>query len=214
MDKIEYKFILIGNSGVGKTTIFKKLLYKKFTEKNLSTIGVDKKKIDLKVEVEDSNNSKTEKEFEKNLIDTAGQEHFRALTFNYYRGSDGILLMYDITDKSSFDSVSMWIDSINQAIDNNHGSKYSIILIGNKLDLVNSDDVQKKERQVSEEEAINACEKFNMIWGDEISTKDITNEDLNELFKGYVKEVYKTVGAKKVGKQKLQKGATYRKKRY
>ena len=211
METIEYKFILIGNSNVGKTSIFKKLLTGKFVPNDIATIGVVNKKLNITIDIEDSNKSKIEKKFEINLVDTAGQENFRAITYNYYRGSDGILLMYDITDKTSFDHVSMWVNSINQTIDNNQGTKYSIILIGNKLDLV-SDDDPKKQRQVSEDEAINACEKYNMIWGNEISTKDITKKDLDELFKGYVKEVYNTVGVKKVGKQKLQKGATYKKK--
>ena len=206
MDKIEYKFILIGNAGVGKTCIFQKLLTGKFLENNLSTIGVVNRKIYLTVDIEDSNNSKTKKEFKINLVDTAGQEIYRAITYNYYRGSDGIILMYDITNKDSFYNVEQWVNSIREAIDNNHGQKYSIILVGNKLDL-------SDERQVDREEAIDVSIKYNIFWGEEISTKDITKKDLDELFKGYVKEVYKTVGEKKVGKQQLQKGATYKKKR-
>ena len=206
MNKIEYKFILIGNSGVGKTCIFQKLLTGKFLENNFATIGVVNKKIKLKLDIEDSNNSKTEKEFEINLVDTAGQEIYRAMTYNYYRGSDGIILMYDITNKDSFYKVEQWVNSIREAIDNNHGQKYSIILVGNKLDL-------SDERQVNREEAIDASKKYNMFWGEEISTKDITKPELDELFERYVKEVYKNVGEKKAGKQQLQKGATYKKKR-
>jgi small GTP-binding protein len=205
MENIQYKFILIGNSGVGKTSIFKKLLTGKFIENNLSTIGVVNKKLNIVIDIEDNKNSKVKKEFEINLVDTAGQEQYRAVTYNYYRGSDGIILMYDITDEKSFKNVEIWVNSIREAIDNNHSQKYAIILVGNKLDL-------SDERQVNRQEAIDTSKKYNMIWGDEISTKDITKKGLDELFKGYVKEVYKAVGEKKIGKQKLQKGEKYKKK--
>ena len=167
----------------------------KFFPNNISTIGVVNKKINITIDIEDSNKSKIEKKFEINLVDTTGQENFRAITFNYYRGSDGILLMYDITDKTSFDHVSMWVNSINETIDNNQGTKYSIILIGNKLDLV-SDDDPKKQRQVSEDEAINACEKYNMIWGNEISTKDITKKDLKSNLVNLCASVSQTCSVK------------------
>jgi len=205
---INYKFILIGNSGVGKTSIFRKLSTGEFHEKNISTIGIEKKSLDVSIEID--KDGKTEKKtFNISFFDTAGQEKFRAVTLSYYKETDGILLLYDITDRKSFDNVSIWVDSIKEAIEGNE-SKYAIILIGNKLDLVEE---EKKERQVTEEEAKEACETYKMIWGGERSTKTIKFEELNELFAEYVKEVYKKVGIKVTGKQTSKKIGNYKKKK-
>jgi len=205
---INYKFILIGNSGVGKTSIFRKLSTGEFHEKNISTIGIEKKSLDVSIEID--KDGKTEKKtFNISFFDTAGQEKFRAVTLSYYKETDGILLLYDITDRKSFDNVSIWVNSIKEAIEGNE-SKYAIILIGNKLDLVEE---EKKERQVTEEEAKDACETYKMIWGGERSTKTIKFEELNELFAEYVKEVYKKVGIKVTGKQTSKKIGNYKKKK-
>ena len=205
---INYKFILIGNSGVGKTSIFRKLSTGEFHEKNISTIGIEKKSLDVSIDID--KDGKTEKKtFNTSFFDTAGQEKFRAVTLSYYKETDGILLLYDITDRKSFDNVSIWVNSIKEAIEGNE-SKYAIILIGNKLDLVEE---EKKERQVTEEEAKEACETYKMIWGGERSTKTIKFEELNELFAEYVKEVYKKVGIKVTGKQTSKKIGNYKKKK-
>ena len=199
---INYRFILIGNSGVGKTSFFRKLSTGDFYEKNISTIGIEKKTFNLDVKID--NNGKSEnKKFEIYLFDTAGQEKFRAITYNYFKGTDGILLIYDITDKPSFESVENWITSIREAIGiNNNESKYGIILIGNKLDLVEE---QIKERQVTEEEASDICKKFDMLWGGEKSIKSIEFETLTKLFEEYVINIYKRVGEKKNVKQNTKK---------
>ena len=102
MEKIEYKFILIGNSGVGKTSILRFLSTGEFPEDTISTIGVDKKTLNVSIEV-DEKNKKIKKDFIISLFDTAGQEKFRAIARNYYKGSDGILLLYDITDRVTFE---------------------------------------------------------------------------------------------------------------
>jgi small GTP-binding protein len=205
---INYKFILIGNSGVGKTSIFRKLSTGEFHEKNISTIGIEKKSLDVSIDI-DKDGKKEKKTFNISFFDTAGQEKFRAVTLSYYKETDGILLLYDITDRKSFDNVSIWVNSIKEAIEGNE-SKYAIILIGNKLDLVEE---EKKERQVTEEEAKEACETYKMIWGGERSTKTIKFEELNELFAEYVKEVYKKVGIKVTGKQTSKKIGNYKKKK-
>ena len=117
--------------------------------------------------------------------------------------------MYDITDRKSFDNVEMWVNSIKDSIDSGNNSKYEIFLIGNKLDLINE---EGKERQVTEEEAKDACNKFNMIWGNELSTKDIKYDDLKNIFEKYVRDLYQKVGEKQVKKQKIQKVQKYKKK--
>ena len=204
MSQITYKIILIGNSGVGKTSLFRKLSTGEFIARNISTIGIDKKTLDYSIDI---NNQK--KNFRISLFDTAGQEKFRAITKSYYKESEGIFLMYDITDRKSFDNVEMWVNSIKDSIDSGNNSKYEIFLIGNKLDLINE---EGKERQVTEEEAKDACNKFNMIWGNELSTKDIKYDDLKNIFEKYVRDLYQKVGEKQVKKQKIQKVQKYKKK--
>ena len=203
---INYKFILIGNSGVGKTSFFRKLSTGDFYDKNISTIGIEKKTFNLDINI-DNNGKSEKKQFEIYLFDTAGQEKFRAITFNYFKGTDGILLIYDIADKSTFESVENWISSIREAIGNNSNeSKYATILIGNKLDLIEE---QLKERAVTEEEASEICKKYDIVWGGEKSIKSISFEELNKLFEDYVIDIYKRVGEKKSVKQttkKLSKG--------
>ena len=208
MSQISYKVILIGNSGVGKTAIYQKLQRGKFLESNISTIGVAKKNLSVKMEIEEKGKHVI-KEFDIVLHDTAGQEKFRAITYNYYKASDGILLVYDITDRDSFENVESWISSLKDTLGNIQDSKYVVILIGNKLDLVEKDE---SNRKVTEEEAKKICEQHHMLWGGEQSIKEIEFERLQELFKEYVKDIYERVGEKKTGKQTLKKIQKYNKK--
>ena len=210
MSQINYKITLIGNSGVGKTSLFKKLYTGIFHEKNISTIGVEKTTMDVTIDTENKDGKKEKKSFSISLFDTAGQEKFKSITFNYFKGSDGILLIYDITSRQTFDQISYWIDNIKEAIDSKENSKYTIILIGNKLDLI---DEANFKRQVTEEEAMDTCEKYDLFWGGEHSTKKIELEDLNKLFGEYVGEIYKKVGEKVNKKQKFIKVDNYKKKK-
>ena len=192
MSKIDYKIILIGNSGVGKTSFFRKLSTGEFFEKNISTIGVEKKTFEFDIEV-NKEGTKVKEKFNLSLFDTAGQEKFRAVTHNYYKNSDGILLLYDITSKITFEHVTVWIESIKELLGIDKSNKQVIILIGNKLDLVEE---EPSVREVTEEEAIQMCDKYNMIWGKEQSIKSIDNNELNSLFESYVNEIYQVVGKK------------------
>ena len=209
MSEINYKIILIGNSGVGKTSFFRKISTGEFSEKNISTIGIEKKTLNLDMNV--NKDGKTEKKkFTISLFDTAGQEKFRAVTLNYYKGSDGIFLLYDISDKTSFEHVKTWIDSIRESLGKNKDAKYVIILIGNKLDII-EEDIEKRE--VNEDEAKKLCEEYNMKWGGEQSIKSISYEKLIELNEGYVEEIYKVVGENSCASQKMEKGIKHKPKK-
>ena len=205
---IEYKVILIGNTAVGKTSLFKKLTSGQFSEKNISTIGMDKKSLQVEIEVFE-NNTKVNKNVEISLVDTAGQERFRAITKSYFKESDGILLLYDITNKDSFKNVETWINSINESLGNHQNSKYIIILIGNKIDLIG---VEGKEREVTEEEGENTCKEKDLVWGGECSVKNIDNDELQQKFQNYVKLIYDKVG-EKVVKQNSKSLEKYQKKK-
>ena len=112
MKPIEYRFVLLGDSSVGKTSIFRRFQGQNFSDNIMSTVGTDKRLIhckELKVKYEDE-------EFVKNfdilLFDTAGQERYKSITKNYYRGAQGIILLYDITNRSSFEHIDIWLQSI------------------------------------------------------------------------------------------------------
>ena len=206
---IEYKIVLIGNSAVGKTSLFKKLTTGQFSEKNISTIGMDKKTLNVEIEVNE-NGSIVKKQINISLVDTAGQERFRSITKSYFKESDGILLIYDITNKETFKNVEGWIDSIHESLGNHKDSKYIIILIGNKTDLIGVDDYV---REVTEEEAETFCNEKSLVWGGETTVKNIEFNELEELFKNYVKMIYDKVGEKIVKKQVTKKMDSYKKKK-
>ena len=197
MSEIIYKFILIGNSGVGKEDFFRIFTTGKFYEKNKSTIGIEKKTFDLNLDVSNQNGKIEKKKFNISLFDTAGQEKFRSITFNYYKDADACLFIYDITDKSTFVSVKSWIENIKQS------SSFMIkILIGNKLDLVEEN---PENRYVTEDEAKQMCDEYDMIWGGEHSIRNLDLEGLQKLLEKFVLEVYNRVGDTAFKKQRFKK---------
>ena len=193
-DATTYKIMIIGDSSVGKTCLFKKLTTGKYSDKNISTIGIDRKTLSLKIKVNE-NDEEVEKNFLIQLWDTAGQERFRSITKGYYKDSQGLLLMYDITNQETFDNVEKWIENIKDSLgeddkENDNNNKYIIILLGNKLDLA-----ENGARKVATELAEEKCKQFNIIWGGECSAKDSTMEDLKEQFETYTREIYNKIGS-------------------
>ena len=85
------------------------------------------------------------------------------MTSSYFKNSEGIFLLYDITNKSSFENINYWIDSIKEVLGPTtmKDAKYAVILIGIKLELIEEG---KAHREVTEDEAKEMCEKNNMIW--------------------------------------------------
>ena len=182
---ITYKMILIGDGSVGKTCIFKKITSGVFNEKSISTIGIDRRTLHFNIKT----NEGEEKECDIQLWDTAGQERFRSITTSYYTSSQGLLLMYDITKKETFDNLDGWINSINDSL--GESKDYLVVLIGNKLDLAEE---SPELRQVTLEEAENKCKESNIYWGGECSAKNFTEDQLKELFTTFTQEIYKKVG--------------------
>ena len=171
-EKTIYKMVIIGESAVGKTCIFKKIISGTFIEKSISTIGIDRRTLTFNI-----NTSDGEKEIDVQLWDTAGQERFRSITASYYKSSQGLLLMYDITKRDTFETIGNWIDNIKESL--GEVNNYLIVLLGNKVDLVNSN---PDSREVTLEEAENICKDRNIYWGGECSAKDFTEEQLREIF--------------------------------
>ena len=187
-----YKLILLGDSGVGKTYIFNKIS-KNINVPTLYTVGVDKRTINYNdVEVNIKGNIVKES-FSISLFDTAGQERFRSITNNYILGSDGIILIYDITNKDSFLHVEKWLNDIKNILSDSINSDYIIMLLGNKLDLVEE---HLEERTVQTEEGKEKSDNLDIYWGGECSAKNFTQKQFLDLFENFVISLYTKIGNK------------------
>ena len=181
---VEYKFVLLGDSSVGKSAIFLRLSGKPFSENTTSTIGTDKIAINYDdVEVE---TNKT-KNFKITLFDTAGQERYRSITKTYFKDSQGIILIYSIIDPTSFEHVQIWLESIKESLSDWKRSGYIVMLLGNKLDIVEKNE---HEREVLIEEAEKLCKDQDIYWGGEFSAKTFDDERIKEIFEKFMKAVY------------------------
>ena len=152
------KIYTLGNSTVGKTSFILRFTEDYFNNAYIQTIGIDYQTKIITL------NGKT---YSVNFYDTAGQERYKSLSLNLFKNTDGILLMYDVTERKTFDAIPQWIEGIEE----NEGSHFPIILVGNKCDL-------NDERQVPIEEGQELAKKYNFDFF-ETSNKEGTN--INEV---------------------------------
>ena len=129
---LEVKIITLGDSHVGKSSLIFKFIEDKFSSSYMSTVGFDLKFKTIKI---------NDEEIKVMIFDTAGQERFRSLASNYIRKANGILLVYDISDKNTFLNIENWMTSIKEE----SSDTIPIILIGNKCDLDEQRKIQKEE---------------------------------------------------------------------
>ena len=183
---IEYKFILLGDSSVGKSSIFGRLNGKPFNDLMTSTIGTEKVVINFD-DVEINKKEEIYKNFRIVLFDTAGQERYRAITKAYFRDSQGIILIYDISDATTFEHVQIWLESIKESLSDWKRSGYIVMLLGNKLDIIEKDIVK---RAVLIEEAQRLCSEQGIYWGGECSAKTSDEDQIKEIFEKFMKQVY------------------------
>ena len=165
--KIQKEIIKLGTLGeskVGKTNLSNVFIGNKFDDEELSTIGVGNliKKIDIKYK-------EKSKSISLKIWDTAGQERFKAVATQYIKLCDGILVVYAINDRKSFEKINDWLKDVEEKKNNN---KVPLVLIGNKIDLEN-------ERVVSKEEGEKLAQKYNIKFF-ESSAK--TNINVSEAF--------------------------------
>ena len=199
---ILYKFILLGDSLVGKTCIFKKIINNKFDEFTVLTIGMDLKTLDYEIEIEEKEKI-IKKKLKIKLYDTAGQERLRCLTKNYLNQNNGIIMVYDITNKESFDNVvTQWLKNIENEFGSCEKAKTCILLIGNKNDLVEGEE-GKKLRNVKTEEAEKLAKDYRLIWGGECSAKNFTKEQFEEIIIKFAKIIYSKYGYKEPDKNNV-----------
>jgi Ras-related protein Rab-1A len=159
-----FKILLIGDLGVGKSCVILRYVEGDFPGNIMSSIGVDfkTKQIDL-----------DDRLIKLQIWDTAGHEKFRTITTSYYKSAHAIIILYDITQKASFDHIRNWITEIDK-----FGKQGVLkVIVGNKLDMENN-------RKITKEAAENLALKYGIkLW--EVSAKDNTN--IEEMFLDTIK---------------------------
>lgn len=148
------KIIILGDSGVGKTSLMHQYVSKKFDNRYKATIGADFLTKDVEINGQPVS---------LQIWDTAGQERFQSLGSAFYRGADACILVFDLTQADSFSHLSMWIDEFQL-----QAGVRDCVLIGNKVDLV-------EKRAVSQKAAVTWCQnKGDNVKYFETSAKDST----------------------------------------
>ena len=158
-DLMKLKLIVVGNQGTGKSCILNRFVNETFEENYQATIGLDFQSKNITIHDQD---------VRLIIYDTAGQEKFRSLIPMYIREAQIILLIYDISDKASFDSMPKWIQEVNDIL------KKDVVfaLVGNKIDL-------EQERKVTFEEGKKLADQHNFIF-QEVSAKNGKNFETND----------------------------------
>ncbi|CAK8673623.1 ras-related protein Rab-18-B-like [Clavelina lepadiformis] len=165
------KILIIGDSGVGKSSLLLRFTDDKFDPEQAATIGVDFK---VKAITIDGNTVKLA------IWDTAGQERFRTLTPSYYRGAQGVIFVYDTTQRETFTHLTTWLTEVET-----YSTKPAIVkmLVGNKID--------KENRQVSREEGLKFARKHCMLF---IEASAKTRDGVECAFEELVEKVIQTPG--------------------
>ncbi|CAO3591284.1 unnamed protein product [Absidia cylindrospora] len=166
------KYIIVGDSGVGKSCLLIQFTDKRFNAGRELTIGVEFGTRFISVD---------DKQIKLQIWDTAGQESFRSITQSYYRGAAGALLVYDISRRESFEHISTWLADVRR-----HANPHTtIVLVGNKSDL------DESKRQVTSEEAERFAKENGIALFLETSAKSASN--VEEVFVKTAENVYEKI---------------------
>ena len=163
-----YKILLLGDSTVGKTCFLLRYVDDSFLDLHMATIGLDYRLKTLILE--------EQKIVKVQLWDTAGQDKFRAITRNYYKGASGIILIFDVTNVKTYENIKKWINEIKEEI----SEKVAIVLIGNKIDNV-------QERKISKEQGDKLASEIGVKF---FETSAKTGEGINESVFFLVKKIF------------------------
>ncbi|KAF2861168.1 GTP-binding protein-like protein RAB2 [Piedraia hortae CBS 480.64] len=204
------KIVSLGDSGSGKSSLTIRLCEGRFVSHHDVTIGVEFGSKILPVgppasweyqinspacTKRDGTEAVDQKHMKLSLWDTAGQETYKSITRSYFRGASGALLVFDLTRRSTFESVTSWLNDLRQIADEN----IVVILVGNKSDLapqptVTVGDAMNK-RQVTREEAEEWCRENKVMQYVETSAK--SEENVERAFIEVAERIYQNIEAGK-----------------
>lgn len=169
---LSFKIVIIGDSGVGKSNLMSRYTTNEFSQDTQATIGVEFMTKSVRIE---------EREAKIQIWDTAGQERFRAISRSIYHGAKGAMVVYDITNQSSFDAIPTWLQELRVFVP----ATCCIFLIGNKCDL--------EHLRVVKKEVADRFARENGLSFLETSALEKTNVD--KAFEWLAKSVYDVVVA-------------------
>ena len=170
--KEEYKLkvVVVGDSGVGKTNLIKRFINDTFNKDSKATVGVEflSKTYLINQEV-----------FKIEIWDTAGQERYKSITAAYYKGAKGAMIVYDVTNQTSFDNVDTWANEIKEKAAKN----INLMIVGNKTDLTDKIVVTSE----------NATEKAKALEIPIMETSALDSTNVKEAFYQLLREMYISV---------------------
>ncbi|GMM33664.1 Rab family GTPase [Saccharomycopsis crataegensis] len=156
------KVIVLGDSGVGKTSLMQQFVNGKFSHQYKATIGADFLTKELNID---------DKNVTIQLWDTAGQERFQSLGVAFYRGADCCVLVYDVTNAKSFEHLGFWKDEFLIQANIKNPNSFPFVVLGNKID------IDESKRTVANKKAMQWCEEKGNIPYFETSAKEAVNID-------------------------------------
>jgi len=194
------KFIIIGNSGVGKSCLMHYFLHKNHRQPSPHTIGVEFSSTLLKLPSTttasgtSSITSKT-RTLKLQLWDTAGQERFRSVTRNYYRGACGAVIVYDITNRATFEALPAWLADARALA----SPDLVVVLVGNKVD-------QDEDREVSYTEASQWAKLNDCLF---IEASSVSGASVEQAFVLLTRSVLLGIESGKLDPEKAGSGVSY-----
>lgn len=153
-----FKVVIIGDSNTGKTSLINRYVNNYYSDETISTIGVD-----FKLQSFNLGN----KHIKLQLWDTAGQERFKSLTTSYYRSADGIIILFDITNRTSFENIKIWLNEVNK-----YNNEAVILLVSTKSDM-------ELKRVISNQEITELCTLYKLP---HIETSSKLNINIEKVF--------------------------------
>ena len=165
-----YKVLILGDSSVGKTSLLLRFIDGKYDDSGIASIGMDLKIKFLKHQ---------DRKIQLEIWDTAGQERFHCITKNYFKGTEGIVILYDITKRETYANVKNWMTSIKETL---NMKDIGVVLCGNKCDCDDS------ERNVSYEDGKKIADHYGVDFLETSSKEDINvNQTFITLIEGMMK---------------------------